>query len=231
MPGQEDSASASGDATKSLPFGPALAFDLGRRSVRSRGGWLVPLACGVLFFLLLCVVRGGLLASQTIVLGSFVGAAVVGMFVSFYAALWTGAIPWRRSGPPLVAALLWTLAISVLGIAFFAPLSFRLYNAHHLAVTSGLHDKPGHAEAFRTSWDFAKAYLWQTCDALPGLKVTDTVDWDPPLEHGTRMGLLLLAYRGFVLVPLVASLVGIWTSRRTGKAPSVKQRSWRIAGG
>jgi hypothetical protein len=143
-------------------------------------------------------------------------------------------MPWRRSGPPVVAALIWTVAIATLGVAFFAPLSFRLYNSHHLKVSSGIRDAPGHADAFRTSWDFAQAYLWHLCNALPGLKVTDTVDWDQPLKHGTRMGLLFLAFRGIVLIPLFAALVGIWTGRPTAKAWVAETREhtgWRIAGG
>jgi hypothetical protein len=57
------------------------------------------------------------------------------------------------------------------------------------------------------------AYLWVLCDALPGLKVPETVGWSQPLKHGTGMGLLLLAFRGFVIVPLAASAVGIWKGR------------------
>ncbi len=66
-------------------------------------------------FLLLCFASGAQL-ELFLTLGVVIGGIVVGLFAAFYTALWRGEIPWRRSGPPIVAAVVWTLAISLRGV-------------------------------------------------------------------------------------------------------------------
>jgi hypothetical protein len=215
-------------ADRAQPSPPVTILDiprLVRRWVRDKvvgsvWGWLLPLACAVVCFLTLTLVPSKwFLAGKSwdivelVLIGAFL-AAIVGLFESMYVGLWRGHMPWTRAGPAILWALIWTLSMAMLGVALFAPISFRLYNAGHLPVSSGIHDAPHMADPLPTSWDFAVAYLWQLCDALPALKVTETVDWHEPVKHGTRMGLLLLAFRSLVLLPLIASLVGIWTGRR-----------------
>jgi hypothetical protein len=176
-------------------------------------GWLLPLGLApVCFFALAFIPMDTIVTAGPV---SVVAVVLIGsVFEQLYAGLWRGRMPWSRTGPAIALALLWTLCIALLAIGLFAPLSFRLYDAGRLHVSSGIHDAPHGAAAIRTSWEFAVAYFWQFCDSLPTLKVTDTIGWKQPLQHGTRMGLLLVSFRGLVLVPLVASLVGIWSGRQ-----------------
>jgi hypothetical protein len=181
--------------------------------VASPIGWLLPLGLAPVCF----VALGVLTPDNAVALGpaTVIGVVVIiTLYESLYVGLWQGRLPWTRTGPAVVLALLWAASLSVLAVALFAPLSFRLYNAGHLPVSSGIHDLPHGAGSWQTSWDFAIAYFWQACDALPAAGVTDTLDWDQPLQHGTRMGLMLVAFRGLVILPLLASFVGIWKSRR-----------------
>lgn len=57
-------------------------------------------------------------------------------------------------------------------------------------------------------------YLWHLSEEIPLLNITETLRWDAPLEHRDVWGgLLVLAYKVLVIIPIVAAL----TIRRAGK--------------
>jgi hypothetical protein len=210
---------ASNEEQVKTPTGPIGNFQQARRLVRehvvsSPYGWLLPLVLAPGCFFLLAYFPEIDIAPLVLIVVPVIVGIVATLFETLYVGLWQGTLPWTRAGPAILFAFVWTVTLSVLGIGILAPITFHLYDAGHLGDISGIRDDPHGAATLYTSWQFAIAYFWQLCDVIPLLKVTDTVDWDRPLQHGTRMGLLLLAYAALVLVPLAASLRGIWAGRQ-----------------
>jgi hypothetical protein len=78
----------------------------------------------------------------------------------------------------------------------------------------------GGREAFAAA---ERLYLWHLSDAIPFLKIPETLRWAPePLLDDWRVGALVLGYKVIVLVPVVAAMLviirGIWwrLSRASG---------------
>jgi hypothetical protein len=95
---------------------------------------------------------------------------------------------------PSVRALL----LLVFATASFASLTGVLY-------AEGAIDVGGSAIAAEDAVDRAlDFYLWQIADSVPLLDVTSNLDWDAPFKFEDRLGgLLLVLFKGFVIVPLV----------------------------
>jgi hypothetical protein len=118
-----------------------------------------------------------------------------------------------------VFALVWTMALALLGVALFAPLTFLLYDAGHIGIRSGIRHDPDEAAALYASAQFAVAYLWKICKAIPLIEVTATIAWDRPLKSGTRMALLLLTYKGSWLWLRRCAASGLAARAGDGLAP------------
>jgi hypothetical protein len=58
-------------------------------------------------------------------------------------------------------------------------------------------------------------YLWHFLDAVPLLEVPATLSWERPLVYDdARVGLLVLAFKVVVIVPVLAAFTGYWAWRR-----------------
>lgn len=95
---------------------------------------------------------------------------------------------------PSVRALL----LLMFATASFASLTGVLY-------AEGAIDVSGNAIAAEDAVDKAlDFYLWQIVESVPLLDVTSNLDWNPPFKFEDRLGgLLLVLFKGFVIVPLV----------------------------
>jgi hypothetical protein len=180
-------------------------------------GWIAPFVCAAAVTVLAAVptaVEHGpeLLAEGYEVLLVLVLTVVAALFEAVYVGLWRGTMPWVGAGQALVRALMWSLGMGALGLSIFVPVTYWLYRAGAFHVRSGVHDPAKAATQLQTSWDFAKAYLWQLCDAVPALNIAGTMQWREPIKHGSGLGLLLLVFRCLVLIPTVTALGGIWRS-------------------
>jgi hypothetical protein len=144
----------------------------------------------------------------------FVLLAVVSVFFeAFYAGLWKGQLPWMERRAALWSALLWTLALWVLAVGILAPLTRALYQEGRIEVTHGIGDNG--AGAVAVSWDFAVLYIWHALDAIPGFEITKTLRWNEPIGHDrAALGVLLVGYRAAVLIPLIATVGGLWKTRQ-----------------
>jgi hypothetical protein len=188
--------------------------------VRGRHGWLLPLVLAPACFLLLSVLLPFLDMVGPLVL--VVMAMVAALFESLYAGLWAGQLPWMTASGAIWRALLWTFSLWVLALGVLAPLTRDLYEAGMVHVSDGIGNLASGTSALATSWDFAVLYAWHAFDAIPALDITKSLRWNEPVKYdGMELGLLVVVYRAAVLLPLIASLRGVWATRRGHLGPSV----------
>jgi hypothetical protein len=62
-------------------------------------------------------------------------------------------------------------------------------------------------------WALERMYVWNILDAIPGLKVPETLTWDDPGHRFTNGfgGALLLAFKMLVILPVLAVLVALFS--------------------
>ncbi|MEA2195266.1 MAG: hypothetical protein QOG42_1700, partial [Solirubrobacteraceae bacterium] len=53
------------------------------------------------------------------------------------------------------------------------------------------------------SGQIADLLVWHSFEQIPALAVNDTLQWDVPLEYGHGAGVLVLAFKLLILLPLV----------------------------
>jgi len=103
----------------------------------------------------------------------------------------------------------WAYAFNVLWVAvmFFSSVTFLLAEQGLIAFSPGLR---GPATAGRIA-DF---YFWHFLEAMPVLKVNQTIRWTEPLGYDrTSVGLLLLLFKAVVIIPVIAAFLGYWKYR------------------
>jgi hypothetical protein len=62
----------------------------------------------------------------------------------------------------------------------------------------------------RIVWEALVYYVWSLLDGIPVLEVPQTLNWEPAITFTDHMsGALLLAYKLFVIVPIVSLVVGL----------------------
>jgi hypothetical protein len=122
----------------------------------------------------------------------------------------------RRIG--ILAPLSYSLGLLLFSIQFFAAATFLLQQSERVTLTLG--------SATALSVDaVADFFLWHFLNAVPVLKITDTLLWDPPLTYSQpAVGWILLAFKISVISPVIAAFGWSWarfreTRTRTGVSP------------
>jgi hypothetical protein len=139
-------------------------------------------------------------------------AVVVVLMAATVAALWWafahgGAISRLHLGrlEPTIRAL----AVTIFAVATFSALTALLY------LEGGLEIRGGPIPADRIIGEASAVYVWHLVDTVPLLDVTSSLRWEPDFEFDDRVGgLLLLAFKGFVILPLIQVARLIFAGRR-----------------
>jgi hypothetical protein len=98
-----------------------------------------------------------------------------------------------------LAPLAYSFNVLVAAIAFFGSLTTVLLANGYIAMDGDP----------RRAMDF---YLWHFLDAIPVLKINETLLWaSPPITyHQARVGVLLLIFKIAVIGPVIAAFTGYW---------------------
>jgi hypothetical protein len=111
----------------------------------------------------------------------------------------------------ILAPLIYSLNLLLISIQFFAVATFLLQESGNVSLTLGS------AQALSVD-AVADFFLWHFLNAVPVLKITDTLLWDPPLTYDQPVvGLILLAFKISVISPVIAAFS--WSWKRFRKAP------------
>jgi hypothetical protein len=144
-----------------------------------------------------------------------VGAILVGiLFLQAFGGIrftrfWRRWLPWHDARSEKLGTLLGeTLASVALLTFFFAGLTSLIY------VAGGSTSKPEINDAF--VWRALEYYLWHFLDAIPALEIPATLNWSLSATFvDVSSGGLLLAYKLFVIVPIVRLIVDVIDARRS----------------
>jgi hypothetical protein len=146
---------------------------------------------------------------------SAVGAILVGiLFLHVFGGIrftrfWRRWLPWHDARSEKLGMLLGeTLASVALLTFFFAGLTSVIYVAGWFTAEPEIND------AF--VWRALEYYLWHFLDAIPALAIPATLNWSLRATFvDVGSGGLLLAYKLFVIVPIIRLIVEVVDARRT----------------
>jgi hypothetical protein len=119
-------------------------------------------------------------------------------------------------------------ALATLGFAVgtFSAATTLLYDYGHLDLSGSrlerIADDPDSADSIiGISADF---YLWHLLDSVPLLDIADTIRWNKPYEYSDSLsGWLLLAFKGFVILPLIQVVRLIFARREAPETPTSRR--------
>ncbi len=118
----------------------------------------------------------------------------------------------------ILAPLVYSLNLLLISIQFFAVATFLLQESGSVTLTLGS------AQALSVD-AVADFFLWHFLNAVPVLKITDTLLWDPPLTYDqSAVGWILLVFKISVISPVIAAFGWSWkrfrkVPERGGKSP------------
>ncbi len=115
-------------------------------------------------------------------------------------------------------------------IGFFAPVAYSLNlliisvllfsSVTYVLGEKGILEFTGSPDSKFSPDQVTALYLWHFLEAVPLLKVNDTLRWKEPLTYNSGwVGLALLIFKGAVIIPVIAAFAGYWKGVRE-KAPS-----------
>ena len=176
------------------------------RWLETRAKWVV-MAPALLLFVLAVLVASGAVAVkvaqwtfETHVLVLEIAVVAVLMAMTLVALYWAFAhggvisrLPLGRSEPTIRA-----LAVTTFAVATFSALTALLY------LEAGLRIRGGPIAPNSVVDKASEVYVWHLVDTVPLLDVTSNLHWKPAFEFDDRVGgLLLVAFKAFVIFPLI----------------------------
>lgn len=105
----------------------------------------------------------------------------------------------------------------MVAMIFFASITYLL--AHNRISRSQLVNQPVTVDSIQ---DF---YLWHFIEAVPLLKVNETIGWKTPMKYeGHLVGWILLSFKLAVIIPVIACFASYWKNLGTSKSAVVSAR-------
>jgi hypothetical protein len=117
--------------------------------------------------------------------------------------------PFRRHGlaqPAMFVTGLWLAAIG-----WFSSLAFVLDARGVVDFTTRA------GAAIDNTGRLADFFVWQSFQQIPALDVNDTLQWEMPLHYGGGAGVVVLAFKLLILLPLVPVFLAAVRHRRPAK--------------
>jgi hypothetical protein len=108
----------------------------------------------------------------------------------------------RKTG--LLAPVAYALNVLVIAVVFFSSITYVLVSRDVLSVTVA----PGSTASPGLLADF---FLWHFLEAIPILKVNETLKWQPPATYESGwIGMILLLFKLTVIIPATAAFAWTW---------------------
>ena len=144
------------------------------------------------------------LALEIAVVAVLMAATLVALYLAFEHGRVISRLPLGRLEPTIRA-----LAVTIFAVATFSALTALLY------LEGGLRIRGGPIAPGSIVDKAAEVYVWHLVDTVPLLDVTSNLHWKPAFEFDDRVGgLLLVAFKGFVILPLIQVARLIFAGRR-----------------
>jgi hypothetical protein len=197
-----------------------LSGKIGEKSF-ALGGWLIFIGVTVLLVVAPYLLARGLLVwvqdnlsvpVHATVLSAFFGLVIYWAWLisgdrgnKLFRTLYTFGIKW---------AFLFSIALLLFATLCFASLSSILSDLKYVEF-----DPAVPAGEF---WRIQDFYMWHFLNSVPGLKIPETLLWDEPMKHKDHLsGVLLLAYKLLVIIPVIGSFA-VWNKMRKTNKPTIQ---------
>lgn len=120
-----------------------------------------------------------------------------------------------------IAPVAYSFNLLMIAILFFSSLTYVLVNHGALRLDA----PPGTQISPEIVRDF---YSWHFLQAVPLLKVNDTLRWKPPLTYDSKsVGLMLVVFQLLVIVPVIAAFTWFWKNLAKSRKKKVSGVPWR----
>lgn len=170
--------------------------------------------------LLLVAVRGDNVGWSTVVLIPLLLTAGVGAYVLVFA-YWHIRSESDLHDDAIRAALLLTLPVTLAVVQLFAGTALLLWDAGVLMPAAGSPEP--------NLWATENLYAWLAMDAIPLIDLPDTLGWVPPVTFTDPVsGWLSLAFKGFLLLPLVGLAAAVFASWSSGRIDEAAEHRARV---
>jgi len=108
------------------------------------------------------------------------------------------------------APVLYSLNLLMISVQFFATWTFLLHQYGRVTLLPG-------SAAIVSAESFGDFFVWHFLNAVPVLKITDTILWNEPLLYSqASVGWMLLAFKVSVIMPVLAAFTWSWLRFRKG---------------
>ncbi len=114
--------------------------------------------------------------------------------------------PFRRHG--LAQPVMFVTGLWLAAIGWFSSLAFVLDERGVVDITT----RDG--AAIDGTGRLADFFVWQSFQQIPALDVNDTLHWEMPLHYGGGAGVVVLAFKLLILLPLVPVFLAALHHRR-----------------
>lgn len=119
--------------------------------------------------------------------------------------VWNSLRRFGRGAPLVYAFVLAELAIVLFATTAFVMADRELIRFDTTRARGGAITEPA---------DTLDFFTWQMLDAIPALKIPQTLRWNEPLSYNDgRVGLLVIAFKVIAITPIVLSFRFFWKSR------------------
>jgi len=109
----------------------------------------------------------------------------------------------------------YSFSVLMLASLFFSSVSFVLVQQGKLALAPG----SSHDVTLASLSDF---FLWHFLDAVPLLKITETLKWDVPLTYTSgTVGLIVLVFKVVVILPVIGAFTWYATGETRKQMPEI----------
>ena len=106
-----------------------------------------------------------------------------------------------------LAPVIYSINVLMVAVIFFSSVTYVLASHGHLTLTS----RTGQPVALASLLDF---YVWHFLEAIPLLKVNQTLRWEEPWTYDSAsVGWILLLFKLVVIVPVIGAFLGYWNRR------------------
>ncbi len=115
--------------------------------------------------------------------------------------------------------------VLLLGASWFAIVGWFSALGLYLDRNTAVSFRTRGGDAVEYSGQLADFFVWQFLDQAPIFDATQTLQWEVPLTYGGGAGFVVLAFKAFVIVPLLAALAAALASGPERTAPATRQEA------
>ncbi|MEP6820612.1 MAG: hypothetical protein ABJA18_13840 [bacterium] len=132
-------------------------------------------------------------------------------------------LPWLQKRVGKFTPIVYSADLLVMAVSYFSAVTYVLVSSNHLNLTN-----PQQSTVSAAS--IPEFYVWHFFQAIPLIKINETLQWQAPLTYkGGAVGLMLLLFQLMVILPVIRAFVWYW-KRQEPPAKELRPIHFRMQG-